>query len=781
MTDLPSWFNPDEYSQFLAETSNLFEVNIPYQKKKREIMMKRRRDDRTNAIRMGRERSQEAMELAQAKARGIMMGLGEEFKTKLQNTFIEKITEASNPLKKEKGKMRPEVDPADKDRDRKREERKEKKQAGLSDVIIVRNKKLGKLEIITTEDFNSETHRVLKGKVGKFDKGPVSKSDLISVSKKAEFMNTKTSMRLIGKVEKEEETSPKAQESSESSMQEPTAPPPPPTPRVPRDGKEITDELSTFPDWDHQNVDLVSGIAFGLNQNEELPPQISQILSTSRTLADSVNRAVNSLLNSSPSLSGMKFQLLQPAVKTGKLWNKLTGAPTTSPVATILGSGGKQKVGIAIKVGQQIRPGYKGEPHQILSLLINTENGETIINTFSLLLKDYFKEVREVFMSKAPIGYKDENSFETGRTTIIKDKQKKLQFQDDKNIFKNRAKQLIEDLFNIDEDLKGAFILECLTGNVKFDGGIGIANMMISVNKDGTNAKLIPMTTSFATILAESKQTYLSAKFTENTDSASSFDLMYEQRVLNNDNPANFVSELEKIPELANPVNFMQFFNLYLSDMVYSSPIDYSDYYDNDSDNDTIVTINPQSKTEKELRIPVKKTFDTTGQEENIIEKGADQILEEYGMINDYLVDLVNDGVLPKEEALAYIKEEFNFLYERNYKKEYDNYHSKPKQRANRSKRVLARRKLEREGRVHKGDGKDVDHKNGNPQDNSDDNLRVLSKSKNRSMNEDHGAGFEGTPELVKKLIKDTPYAGVTPVFTKSKKYTEDTTKPNKK
>jgi len=91
MTDLPSWFNPDEYSQFLAESINLFEVNIPYQKKKREIMMKRRRDDRTNAIRMGRERSQEAMELAQAKAKGIMMGLGEEFKTKLQNNFIEKF------------------------------------------------------------------------------------------------------------------------------------------------------------------------------------------------------------------------------------------------------------------------------------------------------------------------------------------------------------------------------------------------------------------------------------------------------------------------------------------------------------------------------------------------------------------------------------------------------------------------------------------------------------------------------------------------------------------
>jgi len=46
---------------------------------------------------------------------------------------------------------------------------------------------------------------------------------------------------------------------------------------------------------------------------------------------------------------------------------------------------------------------------------------------------------------------------------------------------------------------------------------------------------------------------------------------------------------------------------------------------------------------------------------------------------------------------------------------------------------VKARRMLEREGRVHRGDGKDIDHKNGNPRDNSRKNLRVVSKSINRA------------------------------------------------
>ena len=39
-----------------------------------------------------------------------------------------------------------------------------------------------------------------------------------------------------------------------------------------------------------------------------------------------------------------------------------------------------------------------------------------------------------------------------------------------------------------------------------------------------------------------------------------------------------------------------------------------------------------------------------------------------------------------------------------------------------------------KKGKVKKGDGKDVTHKNGNPRDNSSKNLAVISKSKNRSF-----------------------------------------------
>lgn len=65
-------------------------------------------------------------------------------------------------------------------------------------------------------------------------------------------------------------------------------------------------------------------------------------------------------------------------------------------------------------------------------------------------------------------------------------------------------------------------------------------------------------------------------------------------------------------------------------------------------------------------------------------------------------------------------------------------YNAKPEQVKLRMARNRARYALEKDGKVRKGDGKDVDHKNGNPMDNSKGNLRVQSKSANRSRNK-HG------------------------------------------
>ena len=69
----------------------------------------------------------------------------------------------------------------------------------------------------------------------------------------------------------------------------------------------------------------------------------------------------------------------------------------------------------------------------------------------------------------------------------------------------------------------------------------------------------------------------------------------------------------------------------------------------------------------------------------------------------------------------------------RNYKKEYDNYHSSSEQKERRASRNAARAKLQKSGKVKKGDKKDVAHKNGNPKDNKRSNLTVQTRSRNRS------------------------------------------------
>jgi len=80
----------------------------------------------------------------------------------------------------------------------------------------------------------------------------------------------------------------------------------------------------------------------------------------------------------------------------------------------------------------------------------------------------------------------------------------------------------------------------------------------------------------------------------------------------------------------------------------------------------------------------------------------------------------------------------------RNYRKEYDNYQGKPEQIKRRAERNKARREMAHAGVVHKGDGKDVDHrkpivKGGS---NRKSNLRAVSRHANRSFRRTRNAGM---------------------------------------
>ena len=68
----------------------------------------------------------------------------------------------------------------------------------------------------------------------------------------------------------------------------------------------------------------------------------------------------------------------------------------------------------------------------------------------------------------------------------------------------------------------------------------------------------------------------------------------------------------------------------------------------------------------------------------------------------------------------------------RNYKRERENYHSKPEQMVRNAARKRARRYMEREGKAKAGDGKDVHHKDNNPLNNDKNNLSLVTQHYNR-------------------------------------------------
>lgn len=79
--------------------------------------------------------------------------------------------------------------------------------------------------------------------------------------------------------------------------------------------------------------------------------------------------------------------------------------------------------------------------------------------------------------------------------------------------------------------------------------------------------------------------------------------------------------------------------------------------------------------------------------------------------------------------------------YKRDLKAEYERYQGTPEQRKKNDSRKKARRLMEKLGKVKKGDGKDVYHKNMNPLNNSKKNLRVTSPAANRSFPRNSKAG----------------------------------------
>ena len=93
---------------------------------------------------------------------------------------------------------------------------------------------------------------------------------------------------------------------------------------------------------------------------------------------------------------------------------------------------------------------------------------------------------------------------------------------------------------------------------------------------------------------------------------------------------------------------------------------------------------------------------------------------------------------MPSKSTSYYRSNSDALKIKRKYQSEYN---KKPAQKKKRASRNAARNTLKKAGVVKKGDGKDVNHRNGNPMDNRAKNLSVTTKRANRSCPRNSRAG----------------------------------------
>ena len=136
---------------------------------------------------------------------------------------------------------------------------------------------------------------------------------------------------------------------------------------------------------------------------------------------------------------------------------------------------------------------------------------------------------------------------------------------------------------------------------------------------------------------------------------------------------------------------------------IFTSPIDLFDAIeDRDGIKVTPITINGRQRFINVMNIPI------------------------FNVDNPKTLDNVN-------EHYSFAKKFLSERKSRNYRREYDTFQGTEQQKKNRAKRNRNRRRALRNGTVRKGDGKDIHHVDGNPNNNHSKNLRVVDKSYNRS------------------------------------------------
>lgn len=605
-----------------------------------------------------------------------------------------------------------------------------------------------------------------------------------------DFVNTPTSIDLFGKVEgadsgkEKRDKKAEAQETQKNQAMQAMASPQKPPPTISKGGK------SMYPDSDHNSTDMEYGVAIMFNQamgidlatqvkNGLITPAQAQKINESQTLSRAGQRIVAQIKQIIP--EGNWSAIHTGGKKSNKItkewadWGGTDNTPKTDLIFQEHDTG--EMIRMSVKTGEaQLMSGKASETAGTFysGLQFAVKQGKLKKETKKKVEKLIEKMKTQLAISErtkqGPVSlYQVDGEWEGKDKQVIKiDK-----------LHESLTKE-IEDLFEQDEDFATGVVWEALTGTFKFgENSPATANYVLSMNKDGTNAALTPVSWDYAKKIAKAMK--IGVKFKSSAVETKDLRKRIEEfrkkkgtkklEPTEDFRPYNFwsafriflpsmqkIAELfkhnfllkqlveaknEEIPEPQNgmdsriyldeamnyigddPYKLLEFMGIDI-DTISLSDIDLSEFGESKSATYNTVIING-----KEIDIPIQKDidYDNLDQMENGLDKDDSSNYKKKDLIN-FAKQLQQSQQL-SEFYISFAK---NFISEkRNYRKEYDNYQGSSEQKKNRAKRNKVNRLMKRLGRIRKGDGKDVDHKDGNPKNNSMKNLRVVSKSHNRS------------------------------------------------
>ena len=678
-----------------------------------------------------------------------LRNINSSYDPRVDNFISTFIGEAKEPKRREPDNQQ-KTKRRQQNRENKRSQRsrdEQKRNAGdtANNIMVVRNTN-GDVSIIDKETYNKREHEVLVpadkatiGIVEKYTKNPA-------------FVNTKTSIKLFGNIKGAGESKEKSKKEDSTESQQMEKQPPPMVVATKKASKQDTYATT------HSAEEMEQGIAFYANTMLGLTPEqmismnlldksrIDRVISNqNESFAPSCQRAAEQLFKQ---YGGLFIKQSGRSRKDSQLTEtaKSNGVRDRTPKSDLLlvDSKGKIIITLSLKIGDsQLTSGGTAETTNHLKWAM-FQRGDILEETSKKAIDDFIEFFAinlsgSMRTSSGPVSLFQKGSSREGQNPDITKREELHQ----------KATEMLNNILNSDKKMASSFVYSLMTGVGKFkDGDSAIASHIFSANRDGTDEKITIIDEDYCEKLLSNikfQVRFKSSAVSKGDDKVKWREFKERKKSL---------GEKYTIEDDWRPYYFRTVLGAILTEhRIVNSFI--NNIFEQITDKKLEQIIPEKPKTNQESLKYMRDAFEYIGNDSfklyQFFEDNYDFIVSEpvveWTELATNTSSITNIIYINGKEFQVPVEQPYNYAvdgtmssplsekYQRDYKSEYDNYHGKPKQRSNRSKRVLARRLLMRLGKVKKGDGKDVDHRDGNPQNNSKNNLRVRDRSENRADN----------------------------------------------